>query len=69
MSSIISEIGDYPELNPNKCGYSRHSSEVSDCFEWHKKFATDPIVNGRNATAGEAPWLVHIMMRTTEVNQ
>ena len=59
--SVKALIGNYPELNPNNCGFSRLSNELDDkCFQWHKRFGTDEVVNGRNATSGEAPWIVYI---------
>ena len=69
IASVKALIGNYSELNPNNCGFSRLSNELDDnCFEWHKKFATDEIVNGRNATAGEVPWVVHINKYVYQVN-
>ena len=68
--SVKAVIGNYPELNPNNCGFSRLSNELDDkCFEWHKKYGTDEVVNGRNATAGEAPWVVDIQKAIYQVNR
>ena len=61
IASVNALIGNYSELNPNNCGFSRLSNELDDkCFQWHKKYGTDEIANGRNVTAGEAPWVVKI---------
>ena len=58
-------IGDY-DLNPNNCGQSCHSLEVSfDCFEWHKEFGTDFVSGlrgGRDVHTMEAPWTVLLQM-------
>ena len=54
-------IGNYSELNPNNSGFSRLSNELDDkCFQWHKKFATDEVVNGRDSTVSEPLWVVYI---------
>ena len=61
ITTVNALIGNYSELNPNNSGFSRLSNELDDkCFQWHKRFGTDEVVNGRNATSGEAPWIVYI---------
>ena len=56
------QIGPYPQLNSDKCGVSRlsYGKAINECLEWHKQYGTDQIRDGRNVTAGEAPWMAFI---------
>ena len=55
VSSVV-VIGNYSELNPKGCGFSRLTSqERGNCFEWHKDLLPQ-LRNGRNVIVGEAPW-------------
>ena len=71
MSLIVSTevIGDYPELNGDKCGVSRVSQDTIGypCLQWHKHSPNQHIRDGYNATVGAAPWAVFIWLKLSMI--
>ena len=54
-------IGSYGELNTN-CGFNRISHQIfSECFQWHRD-RVPKLKNSLNATVGEVPWIVKIVL-------
>ena len=58
--STYAVIGNYSELNPKDCGVTPITTGFeSMCFEWYKN-PIPRLIQGRNATEGDVPWIVHI---------
>ncbi|CAG2113059.1 unnamed protein product [Medioppia subpectinata] len=61
-------IQHYPNVTDSDCGVGRESMLMDNqCFKYHKTHASSPIMNGRNATAGEMPFTALIVSFSTNI--
>ena len=61
FGSSLVVIGNYSELNPKGCGFTRLSSKVdNNCFEWHKQVIPN-LRKGKDVSLGDAPWMALII--------
>ena len=69
FGSSLVVIGNYSELNPKGCGFSRLSSQVdNNCFKWHKP-VIPPLKRGKDVGYGDAPWVALIEFSQWENNK
>ena len=66
--SAYAVIGNYSELNPKDCGITRLTNFENMCFEWYKN-PIPRLIQGRDATEGDVPWMAHVLHRPPNSSQ